>query len=30
MSADAYEVLLTSSNLEHNAVECYRLERDRG
>jgi hypothetical protein len=30
MSADAYEVLLTSSNLEHNIVESYRLERDRG
>jgi hypothetical protein len=30
MRADAYEVLLTSSNLEHNLVESYRLERDRG
>jgi hypothetical protein len=30
MRADAREVLLTSSNLEHNVVESYRLERDRG
>jgi hypothetical protein len=30
MRADAHEVLLTSSNLEHNVVESYRLERDRG